>query len=56
MKGAGYMHRCNIKSKLKIMIEVVNLIFLLGAFLGYISCLWELNDDTINVINNNNRR
>lgn len=44
MKGAGYMHRCNIKSKLKIMIEVVNLIFLLGAFLGYISCLSAFSD------------
>ena len=54
MKGAGYMHRCNIKSKLKIMIEVVNLIFLLGAFLGYISCLSAFSDILIykkNVVN-----
>lgn len=48
------MHRCNIKSKLKIMIEVVNLIFLLGAFLGYISCLSAFSDILIykkNVVN-----
>lgn len=44
MKGTEYMYRCNVKSKLKIMIDFINIIFLLAILLGYISCLSAFSD------------
>lgn len=44
MKGTEYMYRCNVKSKLKIMIDFINIIFLLTILLGYISCLSAFSD------------